>query len=696
MVDPDTSKQCQPPRHGVYARIVTAGVVACFATWSVAALTHGSSPATAPATSTSSPASRPDIGSLLELNYDELDDIDLLEMDLPMVVTASRRAEKITSLPYAVSVITAEDIRAAGAWNVADALRLAAGVDVAELSWGITAVSPRGLHGMMPHSVLVLVDGRQIFDAWFGGNFWGDWPLQIENIKRIEVVRGPAGVTWGSNALNGAINIITKDPAEQLGLTVTGGGGSRGAHKEYLGYAFEEDKLRLRVSGEYESSDGFSRGGTILGNLDDDTKSPRMNVHSIYEASPYDTFTLSGGGAAVNGSYPVAPLGRLMDQLNSNSQSAFILGKWEHRIDPDSSITLNGYVNDFWLRPHLPVIDYRYQQLALQLSHTFKPAEDHWFTWGVDTRTDLLDATNAEPFMLSKGFVSTAIIGLYAQDDWRFAPRWRLSLGGRIDYEFYGGFQPSGRVALSYDLSDTSLVYGAVSRAFQMPSAGTRFDHVPFLGGMAYYTADRNIQRETVVAYELGYRGRFFDSLETAATLFCHSYDDLVIMAPRLGPPGLFRFNLENGYDAYSYGAELEAKYALTRDLMLLGTYTFQNLDARGGASVSRTDYLSPPRHKFMVGTRYSPREDLHLSAHLYYTGDTDGLNPVFPLLRRNVSSYFRLDLRAEHEFWKDRASVAVGVRNLLDNHHLEGISLLQDVAEVPRTVYAEIRLTFK
>jgi len=314
----------------------------------------------------------------------------------------------------------------------------------------------------------------------------------------------------------------------------------------------------------------------------------------------------------------------------------------------------------------------------------------------VDTRPDLLDASNADPFMLTKDFVSTAIIGLYAQDEWRFAPRWRLNLGGRIDYEFYGGFQPSGRVALSYDLSNTSMLYGAVSRAYQLPSAGSRFDDVPFLAGLAHYTSDGDIQSETLIAYELGYRGKFFESLQTGAALFCHSYDDLVITAPRVGPPGLLRFNLENAYEAYSYGAELEAQYAVTRNLSLLGTYTLQNVDARGRASVSQTDFLSSPRHKFMVGTRYSPRKDVHLSANLYYTGDVEGTNPVFPLVRRDIASYSRLDLRAEHEFWKDRGSVAIGVRNLLDSHHLEGTSMLQNVAEVPRTIYAEIRLVFK
>ena len=159
----------------------------------------------------------------------EIEDIDLLDIEIPVVVTASRREQSVNTLPYAVSIITAEDIRRFGARSVPDALRLATGVDVAELSFGSAGVSPRGMHGFISRQVLVLVDGRQIYDSWFGGAVWSSWPFQLEDIARIEVIRGPAGVTWGANAVHGAINIITKDPRDQRGLTFSASGGSRGS-----------------------------------------------------------------------------------------------------------------------------------------------------------------------------------------------------------------------------------------------------------------------------------------------------------------------------------------------------------------------------------------------------------------------------------------------------------------------------------
>lgn len=637
---------------------------------------------------TSAPSTSDDANSL--------QDIDLFSLEVPTVVTASRREQEVRTLPYAVSVITAEDIRKSGARNVPDALRLVPGVDVAELSANNYAVSVRGFHDLVARNVLVMVDGRQIFDSLFGGTLWGNWPLKLEDIERIEVIRGPGGVTWGANAVNGVINIISKDPKDQLGLTTTAGGGSRGTHREYTGYAFQEGKLRMRVSGDYQASDGNLRGGSFFRRPDDDLKAAEANMKAIYDAGPYDTLTLAGGSKVVDGSFPVTPLGSLTTQRNGGSQANYLQSQWQHRVASDNTVSLNAFVNDFYGSPSLKAVDYRYQQLGLQFNHTFDPWENHTFSWGIDGRTDLLDTTNSDPYLLTRDFVSTAIVGFYAQDDWRFAPRWTFSLGGRLDYEFYGGFEPSGRASLSYDLSDTSAVYGAVSRAFQMPAVGSRFLNAPFTEGLFYYTSDQDLQSEQLIAYELGHRATFFERLSTDLSLYCHDYDNLTILKPELGPPGLVRYNFQNGYQATTFGLEADAKYALTERLTLLGNYTFEKMSTDGRYSLANTEAMTLPKHKFMLGTRYNPIDRLNLSAHLFFVDDTNGPNPLLPFRRMQFAEYFRLDLRAEYEFWKDRGTVAVGVRNLLDSHHPEGTSLFLNNTEVPRMIYAEMRLNFR
>lgn len=368
-------------------------------------------------------------------------------MQVQVVVTASRREQKISGVPYAISVITAADIRAAGARSVPGALLLAAGVDIADLTFGVAAVSPRGFHRFISNQVLVLVDGRQIFYSLFGGTLWGAWPFQLEDIDRIEVVRGPGGVIWGANAVNVVINIVTKDPADQLGLTLSTSGGSRGTFKQHVGYGFQEGKLRMRISGEYEASDGFRKGGSLLQRLEDDYKGGRFSLHAVYDKDEDNTFTFSAGSAVVDGGFPPTPLAGFGLRRNSGSQASYIMGTWRYQVADNDVFRFVGFINDFHVSTGLPQIDYRYQQIGLQFSHTFELSEGYTRTWEIDTRVDILDTSNSYPFLLSERFVATNIVGLYLQDEWQLDARWTLSLGGRVDYEFYGGFQPSARVA---------------------------------------------------------------------------------------------------------------------------------------------------------------------------------------------------------------------------------------------------------
>jgi iron complex outermembrane receptor protein len=619
-------------------------------------------------------------------------DIDLLgDLDIPVVVTATRGLRKLSDLPYAVSVITSDDIRRAGSRSVPDALRLAAGVDVAELSYGNYAVSPRGFHDFNANKTLVLVDGRQIFDTQFNGTFWSAWPFQLDDIERIEVLRGPGGVTWGANAVNGVINIITKDPSDQLGFSATFSGGSRGAHREHYSYGFERDRLRMRLSAELEGSDGFKDGNTFPGNLDDEFEAIRIGLHGIYDSGPDDTLMFSLGSAIVDGNWPLPFTGRF-DNLQPDTQSAFLLGKWAHRVSEENNVELQTYVNHFHAHGGAKWADYHYQQIGINFNQTVSLLADHTITWGVDGRWDFTDASNADPFMLSRDKVRAGAVGIYVQDDWTISPKWSLNIGGRIDYDSYGGFEPSGRAALSYRLSDTSFVYGAVSRAYRLPSAAFRFLDYPLVGEFVRVTSRRGVEREGLFAYELGYRGRLFEPMEFSAIAFWNHYRDLITRESILGPPGFISIFNDNQDSLSLYGVELECQLPLSDQLRMTGTYTFQNVDSR--TSLIEAGSISPPRHKFMVGCDYDATDNLRFSSRLYFADGVRAPDGDNANVAKYIDPYFRLDLRAEHEFWDDKAAIAVGVRNLLDNNHPEGGATSLDNADVPRMVYAELRLS--
>jgi outer membrane receptor protein involved in Fe transport len=196
-----------------------------------------------------------------------------------------------------------------------------------------------------------------------------------------------------------------------------------------------------------------------------------------------------------------------------------------------------------------------------------------------------------------------------------------------------------------------------------------------------------------LIAYEAGYRGRFFDRLTSDVNVFCHTYNDHTAITARPGPPGLLAAEYHNAADATTYGLEWEGKYTVNDQLTLLGNYTFELMDWRGPRPFSETDQISMPKHKFMIGTRYDPLRQLHLSSQLYFVDTVKTPSQINPFGMQSVPAYFRLDLRAEYEFWKDRGSFAVGVSNLLDSDHPEGTTHFLNNAEVPRMVYAEFRL---
>jgi len=630
-----------------------------------------------------------------------MEDFDLLNMDIETAVTGMRRKQDVKDMPYAVSVITAEEIRRSGARSVPDALRLVPGVDVADLSYGFQSVGVRGFYSTQSSQSLVLVDGRQIYDSLLGGTYWGIWPIQIEDIERIEVIRGPAGVTWGGNATNGVINIVTKDPADQEGLTSVNRGGSRGTNKEHLGYGFQDGKLRMRVSGEYEGSDGFNKGGSILKKLDDDYKAGRFGLHGIYEKSKDDTITFSGGNSAVDGAYPQGLAHGLFGLTNPGGQANYFMSRWDHKVSKDNSYSLTGYVNDFHHDLGGEAYNYRYDQFALQFSNTFKPAENHTLIWGIDSREDITDASDAKPHLMLKDRIYAATVGAYVEDDWKFAPKWTLNLGGRIDYESYTGVQPSARASLTYEPDKKSKIYGAISRAYKALPAAYRNIDLPILNGLMTMQADRDSAPLKEIAYEIGYSRQFFDRLDTAINLYWHECADASGFYTRLGlPKRLLLTNMERAGDYSLYGVELESKYKVSKKLYILGNYTFQMMDWRGEGEAGDFSVaisgIKPPKHKFMIGPRYDVTDNFHLSSQLWYVDAVRTPLPTNPFASKGIDSYFRLDLRAEYEFWKKRAAFAVGVSNLIDPQHPEGRDKFYTDAEVPRMVYAELRVTFK
>ncbi|MFQ5495463.1 MAG: TonB-dependent receptor, partial [Phycisphaerae bacterium] len=227
-----------------------------------------------------------------------------------------------------------------------------------------------------------------------------------------------------------------------------------------------------------------------------------------------------------------------------------------------------------------------------------------------------------------------------------------------------------------------------------MPTVAGRFLSIPMLNGLVRVTSNRDVDPTTLIAYELGYRGRLSDRLDTSVNLFWHEFDEVFTFSPRLGPPGLLQNRLNNRSGNVSlYGAEMEARYAVSDKLTLLGHYTYQQLNWDVGEPFTDRDFITPPKHKFMLGAQVAVSEDLRVATNLFYVGAVRSPNPATPFFARRVDPYFRLDVNAEYAFPGDNTSLSVGVRNLLDADHYEGGTMFLNDAEVPRMIFAELRV---
>src|SRR2546425_4218594 len=176
------------------------------------------------------------------------------------VTSVSKRPERLAQTASAIQLITAQDIRRSGASSLPEALRLAANLQVAQVDSRQWAISARGFNGTTANKLLVLIDGRTVYTPLFSGVFWDVEEAPLPDLDRIEVISGPGATLWGANAVNGVINVITKDTKDTMGMLVSGGGGTKQRAFGAVRYGGAlGSRVRARIYGR-----GFGRDATGL------------------------------------------------------------------------------------------------------------------------------------------------------------------------------------------------------------------------------------------------------------------------------------------------------------------------------------------------------------------------------------------------------------------------------------------------
>lgn len=596
-----------------------------------------------------------------------------IEQLLQMRVTSvSKSDEEFRTSPAAVYVLTNEKIRRSGATNIPEALRLVPGVQVARIDANKWAVSIRGFNSRTSNKLLVLVDGRSVYDYIFAGVIWESKDVMLDDVDRIEVVRGPGGTLWGSNAVNGVINIITKSAKETQGGLLSAGGGNEEQGMAALRYGSEigtGTDAYGRVYAKYNNRDsGFLNGGQA-----DDESEFGQTGFRVDKYSGDEMLSLQGD--LYNGNDGNADDQELRDE---KTQGGNLLFHWNHKISESHELRFLSYYDHTELNTE-PLGEIRDSFAGdIEDSYFITPRNrlvtglHYVFTTDHIRNTDILSVT---PTDRDDQIVSAFIDDRYAVvEDKVF-----LTVGSKFEYNTYTQFEAQPSARLSWIIDDQNMVWTAVSRAVRVPSRLEDDLQVQLAPGLEF-DANRNADAEELIAYEVGYRVRPMDQVFFDFATFYNQYNDLVSVE---------RDTFGNHTNSESAGAEISAFWNPIDNLGLEAAYTYLHInvsldkDSLASSNNLRAIEGSSPANQFSLRSQYDFAEKWQVDAAIRY---------VDSLPANNVGSYITGDVRLAYEVNQNLELSVVG-QNLFEDHYFErgtAASVTSSETEVERGVYGK------
>lgn len=584
------------------------------------------------------------------------------------VTSSSKKAESLRDATSAIYVITSDDIQRSGFTHLADLLRMVPGVQVAQQAANQWAISARGFDATYNDKMLVLVDGRSVYENETGGVDWDDLDLMLEDIDRIEVIRGPGGALWGVNAINGVVNIITKDSKVTQGLTVSGVGGNRfygGGDARFGGKLDGDFYYRLYAkTGFHAPLQDPATGGDSQDGWNDQRAGFRADWHGEKDSASFQGDYQRGWFDFANFQFNPLTLQYPDGATNAYQEwDADLSTKWTHSFSADSEIQFLAY-DDQWESRTLDGQDSLRNRASLQVQHRFQLTDWSEITWGGDINT-YSDSYHLTDTLFNPLQETLWIYGLFLQD--RFVlvkDRLFFTAGAKVEKAADSGYQlqPTGRLLWTPD--STNSFWAAVSRASRIPARFEMDATLYYMGFPAGPTTmygavipNPDLQPEDMVAYEAGYRASLGSRLSLDLATFYNRYYQVVSSREgNLSLPspvgGLITNELAylNGDGGAIYGAELSTKWDLADAWKAALAYSYQSYD-QAMVDSSNVYVGGPPPHN-LLNLRLSWDADtaLQFNGALYYTDATflPNSNPSTPSTVTPDSA--RLDLGAT---WK-------------------------------------------
>lgn len=632
----------------------------------------------------------------------DLKKLTLEELGNVVVTSVTKEPEQVWRTPAAIYVLTAEDIQRSGATSIPEALRLAPGMQVSRIDASDWAVGVRGLAGQFSQSLLVLVDGRNVYTPLFAGVYWGVLDLSLEDVERIEIIRGPGGTIWGTNAVNGVINIITRSADQTQGTLVSVAAGTLDRGIGTMRFGDKHGGLSYRVFARGAiRGEGHHPGFSAF----DEWNLAQSGFRADWTLSGQDALRLDGRiytgneGRLVEIGYYDPPSQRRVED-SEDVDGGHFGAQYRRQVAPGSDLQLQLYYD----RTSRRGVQYgeRRHTVEVDLLHTLS-ARSHTVRWGIGTRRSPARFIQTIPTLeFPPPDQTERVFSVFAQDEVSFAAdRLRIVLGAKFEHNRYTDWeiQPSGRAI--WRPGERQALWAAGSRAIRIPS---RLDRDLRLTGNAApspptylrIAGSADFDTEKVIAWEVGYRQLVAQRVYVDVATFVNGYDDLSgFGSPRLfaestPPPArtVIQYQFTNAVRGDSWGVEVTPTWIPTGWLELRSAYSFLDLNlenipgftdpANIGNAQSRSN--SSPRHQgFLQSTISLPRR-IQL---------TQTFRAVSALSGQNVPAYQTLDLLG---MWGISQNVEVSLvgQNLFDANHPE-FGGTPGLVGVPRSVYAKV-----
>lgn len=647
-------------------------------------------------------------------------DLSLEELLNANVQTASRKSQRLQDVAAAVFVITRDDIERSGATSIPDALRLAPGVHVARIANNRWAVSARGFNGRFANKLLVLMDGRSIYSTLFSGVVWEAEGTLLEDIERIEVIRGPGAALWGANAVNGVINIITRKARDTRGTLAVAAVGSEERGIVALRHGVALGDGHLRVWGKALARDTSVDLAGAPAN--DDWHDSRLGFRGDWALDASRRITLSGstyrsrtGDTWRLPSY-TSPQGFEATPMRQNANGTHLLARHDWLWADGTEAALQAYLDRADLEVGGIVRDHR-STVDLDFQHRPRLDGAHDVVWGLGYRQSNDHIDSGTLLSVAPASRRWELVSAFVQDEWTLAPKTlRLVLGTRLEHNSFTGFEPQPNLRLIWTPTPQRTLWGALSRAVRTPSRAERDAQVdltvrPANGFMPAVLVrnvpdpDRPLGNEVVKAVELGLREQVGPQLSLDLVLFHNRYDKL--RGARLGAQGFELLPIphavqttspNNGVHARSQGLELALDWHLSPRWRVQPAYTYMAIDARASSTdpaenASASVYnASAPRHQLSLRASATLANRSQLDLWLRHVSRLAPTRPGAP----GIAAHTTLDLRCA---WRVRSGLELSVvgQNLLDRQHPEFVPdlLPAQPLQVQRAVLVKAKWQF-